>query len=132
MRLAELGLADRVTLHGRVGYGETGRFYAAADVVICPTLADYRSLNGFEAVNAGKPVLISRYDGAHEEIAAVAPAARVIDPRDHDALVAALAAVLEPGALADLKRAAARVPPDFTLERVGDNLARAITMALER
>lgn len=131
-RVAALGLADRVRFHGRVGYADTGRFYRDADLVVCPTLADYRSLNGFEAVNAGKPVLISRYDGAHFELAEAAPGATVIDPRDHEAMTAALAAALEPEALAEAQRAAAQVPPDFTIERVGENLQRALLMALRR
>jgi glycosyltransferase involved in cell wall biosynthesis len=131
-RVTELGLDGRVRFHGRVGYAETGRFYADSDLVVCPTLADYRSLNGFEAVNAGKPVLISKYDGAHEEIVAVAPAATIIDPRDPAQLTAALAAALDPEALEKAKNAAADVPPDFTVERVGENLARAVTIALGR
>ena len=128
--MKSLGLDARVRFHGRVAYADTGRFYTDSDLVVCPTLADYRSLNGFEAVNAGKPVLISTYDGAHEEIVAVAPAATVIDPRDHEALTAALAAALDPAALAAAQRAAAQVPPDFTVDRVGENLARAVTIAL--
>ncbi|MGO4301328.1 glycosyltransferase family 4 protein [Leifsonia sp. RAF41] len=131
-RVKSLGLDARVRFHGRVAYADTGRFYTDSDLVVCPTLADYRSLNGFEAVNAGKPVLISTYDGAHEEIVAVAPAATVIDPRDHEALTAALAAALDLAALAVAQRAAAQVPPDFTVDRVGENLARAVTIALSR
>lgn len=131
-RVAELGLTERVTFHGRVAYADTGRYYARADLVVCPTLADYRSLNGFEAVNAGKPLLISCYDGAHDEIARVAEAATVIDPRDLRSLTDALAAALDPAALAQAKLVAADVPPDFTIRRVGENLARAVTIALER
>lgn len=131
-RTAELGLTDRVRFHGRVGYADTGSFYSDADLVVCPTLADYRSLNGFEAVNAGKPVLISKYDGAHFELVEAAPAVTVIDPRDHEALTAALAAALDPEALASAKRLAERVPAEFTVERVGENLERAVRMALAR
>jgi len=131
-RVDELGIAEQVAFHGRVPYSATGPHYASADVVVCPTLADYRSLNGFEAVNAGKPVLISTYDGAHAEILAAAPAVRVIDPRDVASLTRVLAETLEPEALAAAKRRAAAVPEDFTVDRVGENLERAVTIALSR
>lgn len=129
-RVDDLGLRDNVVFHGRAAYDDTGRHYAAADFVVCPTLADYRSLGGFEAVNAGKPVLISKYDGAHQEILQHAPGARLIDPRDPIGFARVLEGFLcDPQALEAAQHVARVPPPQFSLDRVGENLQRAVSLA---
>ena len=131
-RLAdELGLAGNCVFHGRVAYREIGSFYRDCDLVISPTLADYRSLGGFEAVNAGKPLLTSVHDGASRELAALAPAVEVIDPRDPHGLAAVVNRYLAgDGYLQERKRAAADVPEWFSVTGVGQNLTRLVGAAL--
>jgi glycosyltransferase involved in cell wall biosynthesis len=125
-----LGLRENVVFHGRVPYEETGKYYAGSDLVVCPTLADYRSLGGFEAVNAGKPVLVSCYDGAHHEILASSPAAFLIDPRDRSGFTRVLEQLLlNESALRAAQHAAAAVPTQFSVEGVGGNLQRAVLAA---
>ncbi|ERK69530.1 hypothetical protein N136_04154, partial [Leifsonia aquatica ATCC 14665] len=51
---------------------------------------------------------------------------------DVASLTRALAETLEPEALAAAKRRAAAVPEDFTVDRVGENLERAVSIALSR
>jgi len=87
-RVVELGLSDVVTLEGRRPYRELGPFYARADMVLVPALADYRSLAGFEAVNWGKPVVVSKHDGASRELRELGASIIVVDPLDPAALSA--------------------------------------------
>lgn len=130
-RAAELGLAENCVFHGKADFADIGGYYLAADLVVCPTLADYRSLSGFEAVNAGKPVLISVYDGASRELAEFAPAARPIDPRNTAELATTLTRYLaDPEFLRSEQEAAARRPTRFLVSSVGDNLERLVRRAL--
>ena len=129
-RVVDQGLQDNVVFHGRASFEETGRRYAHADVVVCPTLADYRSLSGFEAVNAGKPVVVSCHDGAHEEILKYAPVARVVDPRDVESFALVLEEfILDRDALQQALVAARAVPEQFSLSTAGRNLSRAVALA---
>lgn len=130
--ITELGLSDNVTSHGRVCFSETASFYERAEVVVAPTLADYRSLNGFEAVNAGRVLVTSIHDGAHIELSRFGPATIVVDPLDHEAFSQALLPLLsrtrEFVALTDR---ALNVPTNFTVDAACDNLATAIHRSLE-
>ena len=97
---------------------------------VCPTQGDYRSLAGFEAVNAGRPVVLSTRDGAAEEILDSGAAAVAVDPVDPRALAEALATFLRDDAhlaeqLADRRRA----PDRFSVEAVGANLEAAVRAA---
>lgn len=129
---AEHGIADNCHFHGKVAYRDIGAFYRAADLVVCPTLADYRSLGGFEAVNAGKPVLTSVYDGASREICQHFPAAQLIDPRDTPALGDILTRfVADPDYLAAAQAAAVPVA-QFRVSTIGENLMRLVQRASAR
>jgi len=131
--LAELGLSDNVTWHGRVPFSATGQYYRDTDVVVCPTLADYRSLSGFEAVNAGRPLITSIHDGASAELSQYAPSVRVIDPLDEAAFAEALTPYLSRSAwLREQATLALQVPGRFSVEAASDNLATAIHRALTR
>ena len=127
------GLRGRVRFHGHVAHEQVGSYYVGAHVVVCPTRGDYRSLAGFEAVNAGRPAILSSRDGAAEEIAEACPAVDVVDPLDRDAFAAALGAYLADGDhLATRLALAARVPARFGMEAVADNLALAVHAAVRR
>jgi len=78
----ELKLDQIVTFHGRIAYKRLHSFYERTSLVVCPTLADYRSLSGFEAVASGKPSLISVRDGAHQEFRNSSMGATIFDPMD--------------------------------------------------
>lgn len=131
--IADLGLESNVIWHGRVGYADTGRFYRDADVVVCPTLADYRSLGGFEAVNAGRILIGSVHDGAGEELARLAGAVCLVDPLDEAAFGEALTPYLSRSPWFQAQAAAALTPPaELSVESACDNLAAAIGDALVR
>jgi glycosyltransferase involved in cell wall biosynthesis len=127
---AELGLGDRVRFHGRRSHDEVASDYARAHVVVCPTQGDYRSLAGFEAVNAGRPAVLSTRDGAAEEILDSGAAAVAVDPVDTRALAEALGAFLaDDGHLARQLQIAATPPERFRVEAVGANLEAAVRAA---
>lgn len=130
---AELGLADNVVFHGRVAYRSAGNCYRDCDVVVSPTLADYRSLSGFEAVNAGRPLLISLHDGASDELARLAPAVNVVDPSDIRGFAEALRPLLiRSAALAAQQAAAMRLPEQFTMASVVRNVRDVVNRVLQR
>jgi glycosyltransferase involved in cell wall biosynthesis len=126
----ELELDDRVRFHGRRPHEEVAADYARAHVVVCPTQGDYRSLAGFEAVNARRPVVLSTRDGATHEIIESGAAAVAVDPIETAALAHVLAAFLrDDGHLAEQLEIAATPPDRFGVEAVGANLEAAIRAA---
>ncbi len=130
---AELDLTANVIWHGRVPFPETGEFYRQADVVISPTLADYRSLSGFEAVNAGRALITSVHDGASEELVRLAHSVRLVDPLDQESFAEALRPYLTRSDWLRAQAAAAQKPPvEFSVEAACDNLAATINDALDR
>lgn len=129
--VVERGLASQVAFHDRVPHAETPRFYGGAEIVVCPTLRDYRSLAGIEAVNAGRGVLVSTRDGAADEIMENAAAAWLVDPLDPARFIDVLTEMLsDVEAVRQRLRLAVRPPHAFSLEVVGDSLQRAVESAL--
>lgn len=128
--VVRLGLESRVSFCGRVGHDRVGEFYARADVVVCPTQGDYRSLAGFEAVNAGRPVILSSRDGAADEIVGSGAAATAVDPLDVDAFAAALNRFLVGDHLEAQLSQAATPPSQFSVESVGSNVQAAVDRAV--
>lgn len=99
-RLAtELGIADRVTFHGRLGEGEVRRWMAAADVIAVPSRSEAFGIVILEAWASGTPVLATRRSG-------LAPAltdgvdSLLVDPDDIPGLAASLDRVLGDESLA--------------------------------
>lgn len=105
---AALGIADRVGFEGALPWARVGEAYAAADVFVSPTLADYRSLTLFEALAAGLPLIASVFDGAAGEAVADGVNGHIVDPNDTAALAAALAPLIEDAGLRAAMAAASR------------------------
>lgn len=126
------GWSEKVEMCGRVPHSSTPAYFAAADVVVCPTLGDYRSLSGIEAVNAGKGVIVSVHDGAAAEILQHSPAAWEVDPTDVEGFARTLSQLLSDEPTLAARLSAARQPPRaFSLEVVGDSLQAAVERAME-
>ena len=53
----ELGLADRVTFHGRVSDAELRRIYTEATVFVMPSIAELQSISTMEAMASGLPIV---------------------------------------------------------------------------
>lgn len=96
-RIESTGLSTTVRLLGPRNYGALCGLYRAADVMVMPTLDDYRALVGFEALAQGLPLLHSRFDGAVEELLGSDgdENGRIIDPRDPHAFAAAIRWMVE-------------------------------------
>lgn len=76
------GLSDNFQFYGKVDYEDAWKYYRSVDVFISSTLADYRSLGGFEAINMGLPVIVSCRDGAYLEVCRDGANGWVFDPLD--------------------------------------------------
>jgi glycosyltransferase involved in cell wall biosynthesis len=105
---------------------ELAPFYAAADLLVFPSLGDVWGFAVAEAMACGLPVLCSTRAGCAEELVAPGETGWLADPLDEAAFAAALTEALSCGQRQALgERARARVAP-FTPEATAAGLRRAI------
>jgi glycosyltransferase involved in cell wall biosynthesis len=131
-RVAAVGLSNNMICYGRIDFAETRDFYQAADVFVSPTLADYRSLTGFEALACGKPLIMSRFDGAAMELIDDGQNGFLIDPRDSHKFAAAIRWFIENAhELPRMSAASRRLAEAFTYEKIAENLATASSFCLK-
>jgi glycosyltransferase involved in cell wall biosynthesis len=129
-RAAALGIADRVTLHGRIPIEAVPGAIAAADIGLAPTRRDpftdfSLSTKIFEYGAMGKPVVASRLPMVERTFPPGSIA--VYDPGDPDALVAAVLAIVDDPLAreAAVARATARVQ-ELSWEHEADRLAALV------
>ncbi len=67
-KAGRLGVSDRVRLLGRKEFGETVRYYRAADVLLHPAVFEGFGLVMLESMAAGTPVVATRVGGAMDLI----------------------------------------------------------------
>ncbi len=117
---------------GAQPYAQLGKFYAAADVLAVPSLADYRSLAGFEGLGHGLALLASAADGASAETLDGGRTGIAIDPANPAGIAAAIARMVEdPAMLAGMQRnAAALFAARFSFARIADNLVTSLQLAI--
>lgn len=127
-----LGLAG-VQFAGRKRYDELGPYYAAAEVLAIPSLADYRSLAGFEGLGYGLALLASRHDGATEETVREGVNGYVIDPADPQGVTDRLTTLIaDRTRLATMREASLMLYREhFSLEAVAGNLALSCLAAVK-
>lgn len=118
---------------GAKPYAELGSDYAAADILAIPTLADYRSLAGFEGLGYGLALLASRADGASEEILDGGRTGLSIDPNDPATIAAAITQMVEhPDQLAAYQHNAKALFEDrFSYAQIASHLADGLVAALD-
>ena len=116
---ARLGGHDsRIRALGFVTVDDLRSLYAGAAAFCLPSLREGFGMPVLEAMMAGAPVVTSS-GTATEEV--VGDAGICVDPRDHDAIAAALASVLDHEAVAQRLRAAAIARArTFTWARTGE------------
>lgn len=82
---------------GDVEPDDVHRYYAAADVLVMPTLEDNWSLVVPEAMACGLPVLCSRYNGCWPELVQNGRNGWVFDPRDMQDVIRVLESAIADG-----------------------------------
>jgi glycosyltransferase involved in cell wall biosynthesis len=123
-RAADLGIAGRVELLGWVGQEARDAELARASVFCLPSHAEGLPMSMLEAMAAARAVVVSRVGGIPETIRDH-DNGLLVPPRDVPALAAALAQVLEDGALRErlARRARATIEQRYSLDVVGEQLA---------
>ncbi|WP_232495040.1 glycosyltransferase family 4 protein [Novosphingobium kaempferiae] len=126
-----LGLGERLRFVGKRTYADLGAFYAEADVLASPSLADYRSLAGFEGLGYGLALLSSIHDGATEETVEDGVNGFAIDPTETVSLADHIRRLVEDRNLVlAMRQASARIYAErFSLETIADNLAQSVALA---
>lgn len=131
-RARGLGMGERMRFVGRKAYDELGPYYADADVLLIPSLADYRSLAGFEGLGYGLVLLASKFDGATAETVIDGDTGWPIDPADPQGVADRIVALESDRAMTARMRAAAlaRYEGQFSIERIADNIAGSVARAM--
>lgn len=106
-----LNLASQVHFCGPVSEAEVGELYRSSDALLHPTFSDHCSLVVLEALASGLPVITTRQNGAAELMVSDRQGFIVEDPRDIDALAAALLRLQDREKLADIREAALALRP---------------------
>jgi glycosyltransferase involved in cell wall biosynthesis len=128
---AELGVADRVRLIGRVGHDELPGLLRSADAVVCLPWYEPFGIVPLEAMACGVPVVGSAVGGLLDTV--IDGVTGVLLPaRDPDAAADAIAGLL---ASADLRRSmgragAERVRAHYSWDRVAASVERSYLRAL--
>ncbi|MDR3764691.1 MAG: glycosyltransferase family 4 protein [Acidobacteriota bacterium] len=129
-RVCELGLEANFAIAGSVPYCELGAYFAAASVLILPSLEDTWGMVVSEAMALGKAVLCSRAAGASELIRD-GEEGYVFDPEDSAALAGQMEKLLStPGLARAMGRQAALTmasqTPRLAALSVGEVAARVL------
>ncbi|QQN72989.1 glycosyltransferase family 4 protein [Croceicoccus sp. YJ47] len=129
-----LGLSGDVSFVGRRSYDALGSFYADADILVVPSLVDYRSLASFEGLNHGLALLISENDGASHETVVDGETGFMIAPGDHRDFADKIERIVcDDALLRRLQTGSARLARDrFSIDRIADNIADSIDLAKQR
>lgn len=127
----ELGLQESFRFFGNRPYSELPGFYRSADVFVFPTLNDYRALVGFEAAGYGLPLLLSRGDGAAEEIVIPGENGYLFDPLNVEEFAKHLAWFIDNKMeLPRFRQRSLVLSGQFTVDHAVQNLVRATEACL--
>jgi len=127
----DLGLTTVVSFAGRRNYRDLASYYADADVLVVPSMSDYRSLAGFEGLSYGLALLSSIFDGASAETVIDGQTGFAIDPTDHDAFAGKIEALVgNRDLLRRCRKGAAQLwDSKYSVERVAANLTASVECA---
>lgn len=129
---AELGIAERVRLHGQLAPAEAVAAARRGTVFVLPSVAEAFGVAYVEAMGGGVPAVGCRGEDGPEEIAAAGGGIRLVPPADPEALAAELRAILaESRWRLELGEAARRnVAANFTWDACGRATVAAYADAL--
>ena len=97
--LERLGLTDIVTTISGVSDEELARLYGEAEVAIVPSLYEGFSLPAIEAMSCGVPVVATTGGALPEVVGVSGETGLLVEPNNPDALVSAIARLLDDEAL---------------------------------
>ena len=127
-QIAELGLTDRVKLLGWIEEADLDGLYAAAELLVFPSLAEGFGLPVLEAMSHGTPVATSELSSMPE---VGGDAAVYFDPHDVDAIAAAIDSLLADVELrARLAQAGPARAAEFSWRRAAELTVAAYELAL--
>jgi glycosyltransferase involved in cell wall biosynthesis len=106
--LERLGLSDIVTTITGVSDEELARLYGEAEIAIVPSLYEGFSLPAIEAMSCAVPVVATTGGALPEVVGVSGETGLLVEPNNPDALVEAIARLLDDGALRDRLGAAGR------------------------
>jgi glycosyltransferase involved in cell wall biosynthesis len=130
-RVERLGLGTRVRFHPPTATVE--RFYAAADLFVCPTPYDAFGMVVTEAMACGLPVIVSRAAGASELITHREDGLLLDDAGDIEGLAAGLRELAVDRDFAERLGRAARVRTEtLTWDEVARRTLQVYEQVLER
>lgn len=126
-----LSMGDRLRFVGRKRYDCLSLYYSNADILLIPSLADYRSLAGFEGLAYGLVLLASNKDGATEETVLEGRNGYAIDPGNPSDLAGRITQLAwDPEKVLAMRRESlAFYERAFSLDRIADNLMRSVQRA---
>ncbi len=128
--IAHRGLAH-IIFAGNVAYEQIALHYAAADVLVMPTLEDNWSLVVPEAMACGKPILCSRFNGCWPELVQPGLNGWVFDPNDADELARLMSrCVADQSTLSAMGAASRRIVADYTPAHAAAAVYRACELAV--
>lgn len=127
-RLSELGLTERVIRPGRVM--NPAPYYNAADTYLCMDLHASFGMPNLEAMASGCPVVTSNVEAIPE---IVADACQLVDPRNVEEIVTAVAQVLESKEISNrLQQRGLERAGQFTWEKCAEKTASVYSRVLQK
>lgn len=118
-----------IELRSYVGHDELPALYRGARVVVVPSLAEGFGLTVLEAMASGTPVVASNTTSLPE---VVGEAGLLVDPRDPEAIAAAIVSTLTDDALhKELRARGIARAATFSWERTARELLQALKMAAD-
>ena len=124
-------ISDKVIFVGYKQPDELPKYYAAADLLVFPTLGDTFGLVVNEALASGLPVICSPFAGAADLIQE-GKNGYVLNPRDTKKLAALLSNVLmDEDLLQCLKQEALASIENFTIEKSAEQFLKAIEFVMK-
>jgi glycosyltransferase involved in cell wall biosynthesis len=127
------GLRDIVAFLGAVPYRSIGYVYEAADVFVMPSLTDYRSVSVLEAIQFGKPIIDSLFDGNAGDTVLPGQNGLTFDPRSPKQLADCMSKFIDDARLVvSMGERSAERFIDFSPERSANQLAQVLRSRLLR
>jgi glycosyltransferase involved in cell wall biosynthesis len=130
-QVADAGLSDRVVFLGFLDRNELSRRYAACDVFVLPSWVETQGLVAMEAMQFGKPIIVSRSVVSADELVDEGRNGYIVEADDDELLAERLLRLAcDPDLRGRLGAAGKEKSAGYSPERILDELERAYRDAL--